>query len=337
MDVKNQLDAVERLLFDVYESDVSLGAMLEGYLSDGQLNSISTERAGEFLRMFLYGVRCRFASTAGGMRLYSVLSGNYGMEAVSVQADAPDMNSVPDASVGEAIKRLKPTDRTDVLKQIARLAAREVCGIAVLPSNPKKWRGGSAPERARLPEIDDDAIDRFAITDDAASLKEMAGRINQALGSESPESSGYVRPGIITGWLREKGFLATVATSDGKRYNQPAAPAAIIGITGEMRQGKYGEYVELMFGRRAQEFLKDNLREIVSSRTGRQRKNAAPNRGKPWLPPMDDQLKKRFSDGAALHELAREFGRTTAGIQARLKLHGLIDDAPQLFMEKAAN
>jgi hypothetical protein len=46
------------------------------------------------------------------------------------------------------------------------------------------------------------------------------------------------------------------------------------------------------------------------------------NVGKPWSPEEDQRLLSQFQEGRSPAELARQLGRTLAGIEARLEKHG---------------
>jgi hypothetical protein len=58
-------------------------------------------------------------------------------------------------------------------------------------------------------------------------------------------------------------------------------------------------------------------RPSAPPRTGR-----LPNVGKPWTAEEDERLVAEFEQGRSPRELAREFGRTLAGIEARLEKLG---------------
>jgi hypothetical protein len=54
----------------------------------------------------------------------------------------------------------------------------------------------------------------------------------------------------------------------------------------------------------------------------RSRPNLPGNVGKPWSPDEDQRLLAEFEQGRKPAELAKIFGRTLAGIEARLEKHG---------------
>lgn len=53
-----------------------------------------------------------------------------------------------------------------------------------------------------------------------------------------------------------------------------------------------------------------------------------PNAGKPWSAEEDKQLLASFDGGKPLADIAREHGRTTGGVRARLEKHGRLEPSP---------
>ncbi|MDR3254873.1 MAG: hypothetical protein LBT31_04855 [Synergistaceae bacterium] len=189
-------------------------------------------------------------------------------------------------------------------------------------------------------EMDEGVLGRILITDSTESLRNMTVRINEAFGLLNQEDPAYVRPRVVKRWLLERGFLIKSADKDGKSFSEPAESALEAGISGEMRHGRYGDYIELMFDRRGQLLLREHLSDILSWRPAAEAKTKAsrpPNQGKPWAQDADDLLKSRFLGGASISDLALEFGRTNRGIQARLIKHGLLEENGTTGFEKTAS
>ena len=67
----------------------------------------------------------------------------------------------------------------------------------------------------------------------------------------------------ITNWLLEKGFLEKQTTPDGKSRRVPTASGRMIGLSTETRQGQYGEYLEVFYNAEAQQFVLDNLADML--------------------------------------------------------------------------
>lgn len=70
--------------------------------------------------------------------------------------------------------------------------------------------------------------------------------------------------------------------------------------------------------------------QVLESRSKARPRSPVPdNAGKPWSGDEDQRLLQEFDAGTPIAELARNHGRTQAGIQARLEKHGRIKPAPQ--------
>lgn len=67
----------------------------------------------------------------------------------------------------------------------------------------------------------------------------------------------------ITDWLLGKGFLEKQTTPDGKSRRVPTASGRMIGLSTETRQGQYGEYLAVFYNAEAQQFVLDNLADML--------------------------------------------------------------------------
>jgi hypothetical protein len=65
-------------------------------------------------------------------------------------------------------------------------------------------------------------------------------------------------------------------------------------------------------------------RALQSQSTNHRRADAPANAGKPWSEKEETELLAAFDRGISLANLARQHGRTTAGIYARLEKHGRV-------------
>ena len=68
---------------------------------------------------------------------------------------------------------------------------------------------------------------------------------------------------VITNWLLEKGFLEKQTGLDGKSRRVPTQNGFLIGLLTETRQGQYGEYQAVFYSTAAQQFILDNLMDIL--------------------------------------------------------------------------
>ena len=67
----------------------------------------------------------------------------------------------------------------------------------------------------------------------------------------------------ITNWLLEKGFLEKQMGLDGKGRRVPTQNGLMLGLSTETRQGQYGEYQAVFYNAAAQQFVLDNLPDIL--------------------------------------------------------------------------
>jgi len=322
MNTNNYLRSINRLLSDVYGEEIRISSLLNDYLDTKQIAILKNEKLDEFIFLLLYGIRCRFASLADGMRLYSIMSDYYGLE---------NTNTLSMAKIGEsegvsrerirqlkekALNRLKPTVKLDLLKQLACLAARETL---CLHEFPQRRNNEIHPQF----ELTANLLEDIPLSENQITFKEIQQRINSSLGltKANPE---YIRHNQLRNWLRNAGLLEIVE-SNGKRTERPTERGRQIGLRNIEHDGSKGLETVTVLNRQAQEFVKQNLLTITAWVKENKAINAsAVNRGHLWTLEMDQQLKLRFEEGASQSELALELGRTKQGIKARLEMHGLI-------------
>lgn len=72
-----------------------------------------------------------------------------------------------------------------------------------------------------------------------------------------------LRTTVITDWLVEKGFMEKQSGPDGKSVRVPTQNGFMIGLSMEVRQGQYGEYQAVFYNPAAQQFILDNLTDIL--------------------------------------------------------------------------
>ena len=73
----------------------------------------------------------------------------------------------------------------------------------------------------------------------------------------------------ITNWLLEKGFLEQQSDPDGKSRRVPTQNGLMLGIFTETRQGKRGEYQAVLYNAMAQQFVLDNLPNMLTEKDPR--------------------------------------------------------------------
>lgn len=68
----------------------------------------------------------------------------------------------------------------------------------------------------------------------------------------------------VTEWLVHIGALYVIKDSEGKSKKLPTDEGAALGIFTEKRMGMYGEYTSVLYTKRAQEFIIDNIEAAVA-------------------------------------------------------------------------
>jgi len=110
------------------------------------------------------------------------------------------------------------------------------------------------------------------VVNGAISVSDFTDNINSIANLDSMKP---LKPTSITAWLLEKGFLQLVLGSAGKNKKTPTDEGRKIGIITEMRQSKktLGEYQVLLYTKEAQQFIADNIVEIIDVNNKRISKN----------------------------------------------------------------
>lgn len=70
----------------------------------------------------------------------------------------------------------------------------------------------------------------------------------------------------ITNWLLEKGLMVKEDGADGKSRRVPTDAGRSLGISTEVRQGQYGEYLAVYYNTDAQKYILDNLEAIMQAK-----------------------------------------------------------------------
>lgn len=79
-----------------------------------------------------------------------------------------------------------------------------------------------------------------------------------------PEAMKPLTSTPLTAWMQENGILQTVAQGSGHNRRMPTARGHALGLTEEERMSQRGAYVAVLYDQNAQQFLIDNLPDILS-------------------------------------------------------------------------
>ena len=116
------------------------------------------------------------------------------------------------------------------------------------------------------PKLRDFAITReqlagVPVSQEPVRVTQLVERIHGAVGDPQMKK---LRTTIITDWLLGKGFLEKQVQPDGKTIRVPTSNGLAIGLSAETRKGEYGEYLAVYYHAQAQQFVLDNLPEMLS-------------------------------------------------------------------------
>ena len=91
------------------------------------------------------------------------------------------------------------------------------------------------------------------------TISQFCERIHMKLGRENMRT---LPTKVLTDWLAGKALINT-ETVNGRMRRRPSSTAGAVGITEETRQGQYGEFLAVLYDKKAQQFILDHLEEIT--------------------------------------------------------------------------
>ena len=95
------------------------------------------------------------------------------------------------------------------------------------------------------------------------SISEFCRRVSELSKSDTNKLSYK----LISSWLTTNGYLKEDTYDNGKKRKCPTELGSQIGIYTELRIGRHGEYLGVLYNQDAQRFLVDHLIEIIESNT----------------------------------------------------------------------
>ncbi len=121
--------------------------------------------------------------------------------------------------------------------------------------------------------------------------------------------------------LIELGALEERNDFAGKTIKRPTKTGNIMGIFVETRNGLRGKYDVVVYTKRAQQFIIDNMDVIIEKAA---EKNTRPpeNQGKPWTEEEENELKTMCEDKMPLPGIAAKLMRSNSSVRTRLKKLG---------------
>lgn len=108
--------------------------------------------------------------------------------------------------------------------------------------------------------ISPDQLAQVPVSQEPVRITQLVDMIGAAV--ENPQMK-KLSTTTITNWLLEKGFLEKQMGPDGKSRRVPTQNGLMLGLSTETRQGQYGEYQAVFYSAAAQQFVLDNLPDIL--------------------------------------------------------------------------
>jgi len=123
-----------------------------------------------------------------------------------------------------------------------------------------------ASSNAHLPPftLPEDQRNQIEVTEAPAMITHITGRINSLIDITKMRK---LKVSALTAWLVEKGLLCE-ETVDDKKRKTPTKAGEKLGIYSEGREGRYGNYLAILYKESAQRHLVKNLDEIISISNG---------------------------------------------------------------------
>ena len=118
--------------------------------------------------------------------------------------------------------------------------------------------GGKSKRQAFT--VTSDQLSRVQISREPVRISQLVEMINAVVDDSQMRKLSTTS---ITNWLLEKGFLEKQTLVDGKSKRVPTPNGRIIGLSTQIRQGQYGEYLAVFYSPEAQRFVLDHLAEMI--------------------------------------------------------------------------
>ena len=121
-----------------------------------------------------------------------------------------------------------------------------------------------AGKQSKLPfSITPEQLSRVPLSQEPLRITQITDRIHAAVNNPQMKK---LNPTLLSTWLLEKGFLENSSDPDGKSRRIPTPHGFQIGLTTQIRQGRHGEYLAVLYNIHAQQFIIDNLPSILTEK-----------------------------------------------------------------------
>lgn len=108
--------------------------------------------------------------------------------------------------------------------------------------------------------ITDEELARVNVSDTPVSVSALVKAVNDAVADPGRKKLAVI---TVTSWLAKEGYLKTQETEPGKHKKVLTDKSASIGMSSELREGTRGTYEIMLYDKKAQRFLIDNIPNIL--------------------------------------------------------------------------
>ena len=111
--------------------------------------------------------------------------------------------------------------------------------------------------------IDAVQLANVRVSQEPVRVSQLVEMISEAVGNSQMRKLATT---VITDWMLQKGFMEKQTGLDGKSLRLPTQNGLRIGLSIQIRQGKYGDYQAVYYNAAAQQFVLDNLLDMLAER-----------------------------------------------------------------------
>ena len=197
---------------------------------------------------------------------------------------------------------------SDILRRVIENGGTETVRA---PRTKKKLFSMSEEERARI-----------VFSEKPVTVSEITKQLNSIVDLETTKKISAV---AVNQWLMSVGLIEAATHPGGRSYKCPTAAGQELGMFNEERVGQYGNYTVLLFDRRAQQFVCDNIEAIMEAKA-EQEDPLSEFHSRAWNEDQDRKLNELYQKGLSAAEIAYELKRTEGGIHARLAQLGVMEN-----------
>ncbi|MBR2340202.1 MAG: hypothetical protein IKA74_05150 [Clostridia bacterium] len=173
---------------------------------------------------------------------------------------------------------------------------------------------------AKKPEAKAKKKREMVVTDEMRlNLKPYAEDVNgstitRLINNQIPEGEPRLKMTTLNKWLKQLGLIEKVEIR-GRKCKCPTPMGEEIGMYCKVSESSYGSYCITMFTPEAQQFVLDNIDDLVAF----QYPSASERSFKPWTDEENQIMISAFNEGKSITEIASLLQRSYGAVRKRLK------------------